>query len=265
VSREFRVDFLIAGTQKGGTTALARFLDAHPDLCIAPAKELHVFDDPALAGLDWGAEEAARRLRSSFPNFAGQARVGEASPTSMYLPGVAERIRRYNPGMKLIVLLREPADRAASHYAHSRRHRAEWLPFPLALGLEARRLRRDRGNLGWESSLRWHSYTDRGQYSRQLLELMRCFPREQLLLLRTDELAGDHEGCLRRVFRFLEVEIPDQFPPPERVHAADVRRWTPAFCRRWVARRCYPSTAELERITGWDLTGWKRVAQIPTR
>lgn len=261
MNRDFRVDFLIAGAQKGGTTALARFLAAHPSLCVAPAKELHVFDDPALANLDWGSADAALRLRASFPNFAGQARVGEASPTSMYLPGVAERIRRYNPGMKLILLLREPADRAVSHYAHSRRHRAEWLPFPLALWLEARRLWRDRADLGWRSSLRWHSYVDRGQYSRQLLELTRCFPREQLLLLKTEDLANGHDECLRRVFRFLEVEIPDRLPPPERVHAADVRRWTPAFCRRWVARRCYPSSVELERLTGWDLSAWKRVAQ----
>jgi hypothetical protein len=261
VSRALRVDFLIVGTQKGGTTALARFLEAHPSVCIAPGKELHVFDDPALFALDWGSEAVADRLRSSFPNYSGEARVGEASPTSMYLPGVAERVRRYNPRMKLVFLLREPSDRAASHYAHSRRHRAERFPFPLALRLEERRLRRDRDDFGWTSSLRWHSYADRGQYARQIREMERHFPREQMLFLRTEELANEHEECLRRAFRFLEVEIPARLPPQERVHASEHGCWAPAFSRRWVARRCYESTLELERITGWDLSGWKRVAR----
>ena len=263
MSGAFRVDFLVAGAQKGGTTALSRFLEAHPAVCIAPGKELHLFDDPALFRLDWGSDEAADRLRSSFPNYAGQARAGEASPTSMYLPGVAERICRYNPRMKLIFLLREPAERAVSHYAHSRRHGAERLPFPLALQLEGHRLRRDRDDFGWKSSQRWHSYADRGQYARQIREMARHFPREQMLFLRTEELANEHDECLRRVFRFLGIEVPARLPPRETVHATESRCWSPAFSRRWVARRCYESTLELERITGWDLSGWKRVARSP--
>jgi hypothetical protein len=263
VSGAFRIDFLVVGAQRGGTTALARFLEAHPDVCVAPAKELHVFDDPALFQLDWGSDEAAERLRPAFPNYAGQARVGEASPTTMYLPGVAERVRRYNPRMKLVFLLREPAERAVSHYAHSRRHRAERLPFPLALLLERRRLRRDRNDFGWESSLRWHSYTDRGQYARQIREMASHFSRDQMLFLRTEELAQEHDECLRRVFRFLEVDVPGRLPPRETLNATERRCWAPAFCRQWVARRCYESTLELERITGWDLSGWKRVASSP--
>lgn len=258
----FRVDFLVVGTQKGGTTALCHFLRAHPAVCIADAKEAHFFDDPGLAGIDWGSSEAARRYRTSFAGYAGEPRVGEASPVYMYLPGVAERIRRYNPEMKLIFLLREPGERALSHHAHSRRHRREKLPLPLALMLEERRLARDRDDLGWDSSLRWHSYTDRGRYSRQILEMSRCFAREQMLFLRTEDLAGDHDRSLGRVFRFLDLDVPDPLPPPEVVHAFG--RPGPAYarCRRWVARRCHDATVELERLTGWDLAQWKRVADV---
>jgi hypothetical protein len=260
---DFRIDFLIVGAQKGGTTALARFLDPHPRICIAPGKEVHFFDDPALSNLDWESEEAGRRLRPFFPNYTGQPRVGEASPIYMYLPGVAKRIHRYNPRMKLIFLLREPAARAVSHYAHSRRHRHESLPFPLALMVEGRRLRRDRDDHDWESSLRWHSYTDRGHYSRQILEMSRHFGREQMLFLRSEELASEHDACLRRVYRFLDVEEPDRLPQHEKVHATERRCWAPASSLRWVARRCHESTVELERITGWDLSAWKSVAELP--
>ncbi|UCF67738.1 MAG: sulfotransferase domain-containing protein [Acidobacteriota bacterium] len=259
-STRFKVDFLIVGTQKGGTTALAHFLRAHPSICVAPNKEAHFFDDPSLADLRWESPEAGRRFCSFFPNYTGQPRVGEATPIYMYLPGVPERIRRYNPAMKLILLLREPSDRALSHYAHSRRHHRERLPFPLALMLEQRRLARDWGDFDWNSSLRWHSYTDRGRYSPQIREMSAQFAAEQMLFLKTEELVNDHDRCLGRVFRFLGVEVPDPLPPHEVVHTSERRHWAPAFCRRWVARQCYESTLELEGLTGWDLSRWKHAA-----
>lgn len=261
----FRVDFLIVGAQKSGTTALAHFLSKHPEICMAPAKEVHFFDDPGLQDSDWAGHEIAERYREHFGNFSGQRRVGEASPTYMFLPGVPERIRHYNPAMKLIAILREPAERAVSHYEHSRRLGHERLPFLAALILEPLRLFRDRRDLGEGSSLRRHSYARRGQYAFQLKTLQSLFPAERLLFLRTEELANQHRETLLRVCAFLDLEPPSSLPDPETIHSFKRRHSVPAWSRRWIARRCLASTLELERLLGWDLQEWKQIAEPRTR
>lgn len=257
----FRVNFLIVGAQKGGTTALAHFLSTHPDVCMAPAKEVHFFDDPGMRDSDWAGDLIADRYREHFENFSGQRRIGEASPTYMFLPGVPERMIRYNPSMKLIAILREPADRAVSHYEHARRLKHESLPFVPALLLEPLRLLRARHDHGERSSLRRHSYVSRGQYALQVRSLWTVFPREQILFLRTEELANQHHDTLLRVYRFLDLEPPSALPGPETIHSFLRRHSVPSWSRRWVSRRCLASTVELERSLGWNLRGWKAVAE----
>lgn len=265
VTPPWQVNFLIAGAQKGGTTALASFLAEHREVCMAPAKEVHLFDDPDLADADFGGEMVAARYRAAFPNHAGERWVGEATPSYLYLPGVAERIRRYHSGMRLIVLLREPSARAVSQYQHERRHRHEWLPFVLALAAERRRLcglARD-GRVPWNSSLRRHSYVDRGRYGPQVRRLFAQFPRAQVLCLESRDLAARHDETLRRVYSFLELEPPAVLPAPRRVHGAPPgqRCFAPRLARRHVARECLESTLELERLLGWELDAWKEVAR----
>lgn len=258
---QFTVQFLIAGAQKSGTSALAQFLAADPGICIPPAKETHFYDDPAAGESDWGSPAARDRYRSHFTNFAGQPCIGDAIPIAMYLPFVARRIQRYNPKTKLIYLLREPGERAVSQYQHARRLGFERLPFPLALLAEPARLWRDRNDLGWRSSRRVHSYVDRGRYAPQIENMLAYFPRTQMLFLRTEELALEHESVLRRVYEFLEVPVPAALPPSERVFSFPHRESIPAWARRWAARRCLPSTRRLERMLSWDLSEWKAAAE----
>ncbi len=99
----FQVNFLIVGAQNCGTKALAAFLAHHPEICHSPKKELHFFDS---AGFDDFApsEKIAFEYRHTFANCAGQALVGESTPRYLFLPQVAERIYRYNPAIKLIVI-----------------------------------------------------------------------------------------------------------------------------------------------------------------
>src|SRR5688572_4249341 len=106
-----RVTFLIAGVQKGGTTALFDYLGDYPDIVLADAKELHFFDDEAQ---DWSAPDyGAYNARFSDP--AGRP-CGEATPIYTYWPNSLERIAAYNPAMKLVVMLRDPVERAWSHW-----------------------------------------------------------------------------------------------------------------------------------------------------
>ena|SRR5450755_1220153 len=110
-----KVAFLIAGTQKGGTTALASYLQEHPAICMSTVKEVHFFDTEeffASGDVDY------TRYHARFNPTARKRLLGEATPIYMYWEAAAHRIQRYNPTMKLILLLRNPVTRAYSHWNH---------------------------------------------------------------------------------------------------------------------------------------------------
>lgn len=251
------VNFLIVGAQRGGTTSLSRYLESHENVFMAPCKEVHFFDRANAPENDWSGTGAKREYESFFVEHAGETAIGEATPTYMYLPEVAERIRAYNPAMKLIFLLREPGERAVSQYRHERQLGFEYLPLWLAFLAEPLRLRVDRENLGERSSRRHHSYCDRGHYAGQIRRFLDLFPREQLLILRSEQLFGEHSACLEGVFDFLGLSHPSRLPEPARHNQApgSANRQTPAARR--VAQTCSPSTRELEDLLEWDLSSWR--------
>ncbi len=211
-----RLAFMIVGAQKCGTTALARFLGSHPQIGITTPKEAHLFDAPEYSR-DWTPADIDERYRPSFEprRFAGPGFVlGDATPIYLYLDDVAAELGRYNPALQVVVLLRDPVQRAISHYYMEKGRDAERLPLWLALVLEPLRLHRDRDPRAPETAARRHSYRARGLYSRQLENLYRVFPRERVLLLRSEDLLEHHAAVLRRVFGFLgvsrEVGVPRQ-------------------------------------------------------
>ena len=199
-----RLDFMIVGAQKCGTTALARFLSRHPEIGMAARKEVHLFDAPDYSG-DWSPEEIDERYRPSFEHCPGVTIRGEATPIYMFLPEVARELHRYNPDLKLIVLLRDPVERAISHYCMERARGDERLPLWLALLSEPFRLRRCRDARQADSAMRRHSYRRRGFYSFQLRNLYRYFDRGRVLVIRTQDLLQRHDAVLRQVFSFLGV------------------------------------------------------------
>ena len=136
----------------------------------------------------------------------GAAIRGEATPIYMLLPDIARELRRYNPELKqLIVLLRDPVERAISHYYMERGRDNEHRPLWLALLSEPFRLRRCRDARQAGSAMRRHSYRRRGLYSLQLRNLYRFFDRDRVLVIRTRDLLQRHDAVLRRVFAFLGV------------------------------------------------------------
>ena len=199
-----RLDFMIVGAQKCGTTALARFLSRHPEIGMADPKEAHLFDAPDYSG-GWSPKEIDERYRPSFEHCPGAAVRGEATPIYMFLPEVARELERYNPDLKLIVLLRDPVGRAVSQYRMERDRGNEHLPLWLALLSEPFRLRRCRDARQADSAMRRHSYRRRGLYSLQLRNLYRFFRKDRVLVIRTRDLLQRHDAVLRQVFSFLGV------------------------------------------------------------
>ena len=209
------VDFMIVGAQKCGTTALASFLAAHPEIGMAAPKEAHLFDAPEY-GPHWTRSRVDARYARCFAHCPDARLRGEATPVYLYFPEIAAELVRYNPALKAVVLLRDPAERAVSHYHMQRSRGAERRPLWLALLLEPFLLRRDRDPRGKASPTRERGYRARGRYAGQLENLYRHFPPERVLVLRQGELLDDHDATLRRAFAFLGAN-PDVRVPAARV------------------------------------------------
>ena len=194
-----KLGFMIVGAQKCGTTALAHFLSQHPEIGMASPKEVHLFDAPHYS-TDWTPEQIDERYGPSLDHCADAAIRGEATPIYMFLPGIAGELGRYNPDLKLIVLLHDPVERAVSHYYMEKNRGKEHRAFWLALLSEPVRLRRCKDARASGSAMRVHSYRRRGLYSLQLRDLYRFFDKDRVLILRTRDLRTHHHVVLRRVF-----------------------------------------------------------------
>ena len=106
-----KLGFMIVGAQKCGTTAMAHFLSQHPEIGMASAKEVHLFDAPNYSR-DWTPEQIDRRYRPRFAHCSDARIWGEATPGYMFVPEIPRELKRYNPDLKLVVLLRDPVERA---------------------------------------------------------------------------------------------------------------------------------------------------------
>jgi hypothetical protein len=234
-----RVGFLVGGVQKGGTTALATYLAACPGLRLPLDKEAHVFDMPAFDER-WTRAEIDARYAPAFADDATDALHGDATPIYMLHPRLVARVQRYNPAMRWIVLLRAPAERALSQYHMERARGSEAWPLWPALLLERWRLRGHGDDFSDGSPLRHHGYRLRGDYDRQLDALHAHFPREQVLVLRSEDLRRDPAATVARVCAFLGVPPPtgvDYAPVFEGDYLRPTRGGVTERMLRWLFRR----------------------------
>lgn len=197
-------DFLIIGTQKGGTTSLYEYLKAHAVLqSNITAKEVHFFDEQYDKGEAW--------YRSNFPKKKADRLYYEASPYYIIHPLAPQRIAQKLPDVKLIALLRNPIDRAYSSYQHQVRAGREELSFEEAIAHEAERLAGEKEKIiadpAYNSyAYRKYSYIERGKYIDQIQNWHRFFKKEQLLILSSEAFWSDPEGAFKEIFDFLGVE-----------------------------------------------------------
>ncbi len=244
------VKFLIAGAQKAGTTALWSYLRRHPDLFMPRKKELHFFDSEHLFK---SVPQRYEAYHWHFRRAKKQGQLcGEATPIYMYWQSAAERIWRYNPSMKLILILRNPIKRAYSHWNMERSRRREKFSFLDAILTEESRCLR-----AFPLQHRKWSYVDRGRYSRQIERLYRYFPLEQILVLRSEDLLKDHQAVLSKICQFLMVR--DISDVQNRI--AHQRTYVqPMSQHEWtkLLNIMDQEFLDLEDLLGWDCCHWRR-------
>jgi hypothetical protein len=242
-SRDGIVGAQIIGTQKGGTTALFDFLSEHYQIGTPSGiKETHFFDNEALfesGPPDHGAYE------SLFESNANTIIRLEATPIYMYWRPVASRLAAYNPALKLIMILRDPVERAISQWQMEFSRGTEADTFQVAIERELEYV-----NRGEQRRVR--SYIDRGYYGLQIRRLLTFFPREQMLFLRQEDLLSDHRGSLGRAYAFLGVEEPPHFPTQRIIRPIETRTVLPAIqadIREKLRLLFLPDLEEVEKMT----------------
>src|SRR5712692_9972003 len=243
-------DFLIIGAQKAGTTALYSYLRRHPRVIGPSWKEVSFFDRHYARGAGW--------YRGNFPNAlrARRALVCEASPSYLFHPLAPERVAALVPRARLIVLLRDPVDRALSHYHHEVALGREELPFEDALAREEERTRGEVERMlqdpAYFSEAWWnYTYVARGRYAEQLERWLAFFPREQLLVLASDELSDEPAETYARVLEFLGA-APHELDAFPRVFERDYPDMKPET-RRMLADTFAEPNRRLYELLGREL------------
>jgi hypothetical protein len=204
-------DFLIIGGQRCGTTSLFKTLRAHPSV-LAPVlhKGAHYFDTSYERGMGWyrGHFPLARTARRVEQRTGVRPLAFESSPYYMFHPLAAERIARDLPGVKVIVLLRDPVERAYSAHAHELARGFETEDFETALALEESRLEGEVERLvadpGYRSpSHQHHAYVQRGRYVEHLERLEGIFGRERMHVVDSHRFFTEPEPVYDGVLEFL--------------------------------------------------------------
>jgi hypothetical protein len=246
-------DFIIAGAPRSATTWLYTVARRHPQIAVAepmvPEPKFFLVDELWQRGVDY----YSKKWFDPLP--AGRV-LGEKSTNYLESPVAAERIYRILPKIRLVFLLRNPVDRAYSNYLWSRQNGLETESFERALALEDEREQHVVADLRYS---RPHAYFSRGLYAKHLVHFFDCFPREQILVLRHEDVATCPEGVAAVFYRFVGVaELPELTRDLPVINAAQPcpSELLPNLLRRRLAERYRAGNAELAALLGCNFDGW---------
>lgn len=201
-------DFLIVGVQKGGTTSLYNYLLQHPDVVSASRKEIHYFDKNYHRGERWYQSHFVKANKVKRKN--SNSLTGECTPYYAYNPYIPERLAKLIPSAKIVFILRNPTDRAVSHYKHNvnRGKYDRKISLSDALDFEEKHLEHEIEALsptrsGYGANHDIYSLMDRGKYADQIRRYQQYFPKNNILVLTAEELFDSPNQVLAVLCQFL--------------------------------------------------------------
>lgn len=244
-------NFLIIGAAKSGTSSLYMYLKQHPQIYLSPIKEPHFFSYDSKSKMTSGPGDFIPNAITDFEEYIhlfdgvkDEIAIGEASPTYLYREEAPIRIHALIPSVKIICILRDPAERAFSAYKHLvREHRETAKDFQEALALEEDRISKNCGPL-------WH-FVNVGLYYQQLKRYYDLFDPKNILVLLQEDLLKDPTTVFSRIFDFLRVDpefLPDSskkynisgLPKNKRVHKIAGKIFNSPNPIRWLSRKIIP-------------------------
>jgi len=243
-------EFLIIGTERGGTTSLHTYLMENQKIARALRKEIHYFDQNYNKGWTW--------YLSHFPNRKNDIISGEASPHYYFFQEAAARIANDLPNVKIIVLLRNPIDRAYSHYQHEVANGYEKLSFKNAISREynisdGTLQPFDLRSAGIFQYVHF-SYLSKGLYVTHLKSWLAEIPRERFLFLKSEDFFRNPGAVLSQVLNFLGL------PPTDRssFRTYNEGEYEPlgSNLRSELVDFYTPYNDELSKLLNMDLRDW---------
>jgi hypothetical protein len=264
--------FFLLGAAKSGTTSLHVWLDRHPEIFMSKPKEPYFFEMECELGADF-------YFSKYFGGWQGERVVGESRHRNLYLPYVPARVHNFNPEAKLLVVLRNPAERAVSHWWHWRSRGLEPLGPGESFEVDISRIQAGRSVSSPEEIAEYiaklrpfgkgelRTYIDSGYYCEQLQRYLQLFRREQLHVILSDALEMHPAETTERVFEFLEVDsshatrLDFDF---RLVNRSKPGMWSQIDDSVWnrLLRHYEPHNRRLEQLLGCSLAHWDN-AQRP--
>ncbi len=264
-------DFLVIGAQRGGTSSLYRYLGAHPQIAPSLRKETEYLSRRQARGENWYRTHFPLKSRLRVQRLIlGMALTFEATPDYLFHPYASERAAELLPNAKFVVLLRNPTERAFSHYRHMVRLGFETLSFEEALEAETARLAGDLRILSHDPDhncrdLLRFSYVARGRYLEQLERWWQRYERNRFFILSSEELFGNPARSIQGLSRFLGLK--ESWRPTTFVNASYRRGGLPEKDRMLPETRSRlehlfgPENARLYEAVGMDF-GWDEVPRV---
>ena len=198
-------NFIIAGFPKCGTTSLYHYLNEHPEIYMPQKKELHFFTHKIISKLRSGPKDGVvkeTQINSSekyldyFNSVTKELAIGDASPSYINYPSEFSQIKKYLNDPKVIIIIRDPINRAYSNYLHLKREYRETLTFKDAINSEEDRIKNKYSDF-------WY-YKFNSTYYDKIVEAKRVFSK--VLVLTAEELNNDPSATLNKVYKFLAVD-----------------------------------------------------------
>jgi len=260
-------NFLVIGAAKSGTSSLYMYLKQHPQIFMSPIKEPHFFSFDSISKNTKGPGDTIPQAITDITEYSklfdkakDELAIGEASPTYLYREEAAERIFNLIPSVKLIAILRNPAERAFSAYMHVIRDgREKFNNFSDAMAQEELRINDNWGPI-------WH-YTKGGFYYEQLSRYYNLFPSKQIKVFLYEDLINNQQNLLKNIFDFLNIDsdfIPDSSirynisgtHKNVLIHSLSHALFNSPNPIRWLSRKFLPESLR------WKMTSWVRDKNI---
>jgi hypothetical protein len=194
-------NFFLVGAAKAGTTSIYEYLSQHPRVFFPAIKEPHFFTHVQPAPEQRFLTEAVTKRSAYLRLYAhasGHGVIGDASPSYLWHPEVPHRIRDQVPQARIALILRDPVERAYSHYLMDYREGVQSLPFYEALVADMNRPKK-----GWGVS---YLYYELGLYAEQVRRYFETFPSERVKVLMFHDLQNDPQAVLREMASFLRLD-----------------------------------------------------------
>ncbi len=246
IDMEKKVQFLICGAQKGGTTALTQYLNQHPNIFIPEIKEVHFFDNESRK---WDNKDYTD-YHQNFKEGKSNQIWGEATPIYMYWDKSPERIWQYNSNIKIIIILRNPITRSYSHWAMESNRGQDSLSFEKAIELEDSRKRED---LPFQH--RVYSYVDRGYYCNQINRLWHYFGKDSVLILKQEDLRLKTKECLSKITNLLNIQAFKTIDYVES-HIGHYSEKMDPNTKIYLKKIFYYEIKQLEVMLNWNCKDW---------